>query len=623
MNLGHSNQVTKYEERVMRYKIMILLAALLVATAGDQLIAQIDKAPDWVSSAVFYQIFPERFRNGDPSNDPAAADIIESDAQPPANWRIMPWTGDWYKLADWEAATGKDFYGTFWWRRYGGDLQGVVDKLDYLQELGITAIYFNPLFDAPSLHKYDQAMYHHIDKNFGPNPKLDQEIWASENFGDPQTWKWSSADSLFLKLIKECHHRSIHVIIDGVFNHVGLTFWAMQEVIKNQEKSAYKDWFKIKKWDDPATPQNEFEYAGWFGVKTLPELAQDENGLVPPVRDHLLAIVRRWMDPNGDGNPEDGVDGWRLDASEKVGLNFWREFRKHVRQINPQAYIVGEIWWEDWPNNKIFNPRPWLDGDAFDAVMNYHWTVAMKNFFIDRKNKIRPTSFVQRLAQNRQNENGRSAVMLNLVDSHDTDRLSSMVLNPDEWFDHRCNVRDNRDYQIRKPADAERAAQKLALVFQMTCIGVPSVYYGDEAGMWGGDDPDERKPMLWPDMQFEDEVVHPFGAPRPRDANKLDQGLFEFYKKVIAIRKSSAAFTTGGFHTLVADDQRQVLAYLRQAETAKAIVIFNNGATQQPVDVPLADAKGWRDVLNDTAVHANKEGIQVTLPAQSAVVLLQ
>lgn len=607
----------------MRNKFFLSLALMLFVIDQQNGQAQIDKAPDWVSSAVFYQIFPERFRNGDPSNDPTAADIIESDTQPPANWKITPWTGDWYKLADWEAATGRDFYGTFYWRRYGGDLQGVMDKLDYLHELGITAIYFNPLFDAPSLHKYNQAMYHHIDKNFGPNPKMDQEIWSTENFGDPVTWKWTTADSLFLRLVKECHRRGIRVIIDGVFNHVGLTFWAMQDVIKNQSHSLYKDWFKIKKWDDPVTPQNEFEYAGWFGVKTLPELAQDENGLVAPVREHIFAITRRWMDPNGDGNPEDGVDGWRLDASEKVNLNFWHAFRKHVRQINPQAYIVGEVWWEDWQNNKIFNPRPWLAGDAFDAVMNYHWTVATKNFFIDRKNKIKPAAFVQRLAQNRVNENSRSAVMLNLIDSHDTDRLPSMILNPDDWFDHRCNVRDNRDFQIRKPTDAERAVQKLVLVFQMTYLGAPSVYHGDEAGMWGGDDPDDRKPMLWPEMQYEDETTHPFGAPRPRDVNKFDQSLFDFYKKVIGIRKSSAAFTAGSFHTLMTDDQREVLVYLRQAENAKAIVVFNNSGSQHQIDIPFAETKGWRDVLNDAPVRASKEKIQLTLSAQSAAVLVQ
>jgi glycosidase len=603
----------------MRLLFFISMTLLLFA----QSYAQLENAPDWVSRAIFYQIFPERFRNGDPSNDPTAQDILESDEPAPANWRLSPWTGDWYRQDDWEIATGKNFYGTFPWRRYGGDLQGVMDKLDYLQELGINAIYFNPLFDAPSLHKYNQAMYHHIDKNFGPDPKRDQEIWAQENFADPQTRRWTTADSLFLRLLAECHRRGMRVIIDGVFNHVGLTFWAMQDVIKHQQQSVYQDWFKIKSWDDPATAANEFEYAGWFGVQTLPELRQDANGLTPPIRDHIFAVTRRWMDPNGDGDPSDGVDGWRLDAAEKVNFSFWRDFRKFARSINPQAYLVGEIWWEDWPSNKIFNPRPWLEGDTFDAVMNYHWTVAVRNFFIDRKNRIKPTAFVQRLAQNRQNENGRSAVMLNLMDSHDTDRLASMILNPDGWFDHRINLRDNPDYQIRKPVDAERAAQKLVLVFQMTYMGAPSVYYGDEAGMWGGDDPDDRKPMLWPDLHYEDEVTHALGQPRPRDVNKFDLGLFEFYKKIIALRKSHAAFTSGTFHTLVADDQRQVLAYLRQAEKEQAIVAFNAGNTEQTIDIPFDEKKAWREVVQGLPVKVGKGKIRLTLAAQSAAVLVQ
>ena len=601
--------------------LLMMLMGMSLCIADAQ--AQIEQAPDWVSAAIFYQIFPERFRNGDPANDPTPQDLIETQVQPPANWQIRPWTGDWYQQAGWEKATGRDFYGTFHWRRYGGDVQGVMDKLDYLQELGITAIYFNPLFEAPSLHKYDQTLYHHLDNNFGPDPARDREIWASEDFADPTTWKWTSADSLFLRLIQECHRRGVRVIIDGVFNHVGLTFWAMQEVIKNQQQSAFKDWFKIKSWDDPATPANEFDYAGWFGVKTLPELKQDENGLMAPIRQHIFAVARRWMDPNGDGDPRDGVDGWRLDAAEKVSLNFWRDFRKVVRQINPQAYLVGEIWWEDWPNNKIFNPRPWLEGDSFDAVMNYHWTVATKSFFIDRAKKIKPTAFVQRLAQNRLNENGRSHVMLNLVDSHDTDRLASMILNPDGWFDHRINVRDNPDYQIRKPTAAERGVQKLVLVFQMTYPGAPSVYYGDEAGMWGGDDPDERKPMLWPDMQYEDEVTHPLDKPRPRDVNKFDQNLFEFYKKVMALRKSNAAFTAGTFQTLLADDKREVLVYLRQAEKAQAIVAFNNGPAQQALEIPFSEMKNWREVLNGIPVKTTKGRIKLTLPGQSAAVLIE
>ena len=161
-------------------------------------------------------------------------------------------------------------------------------------------------------------MYHHIDNNFGPNPKEDEKILASENPADPKTWKWTTADKLFLTLIKEVHRRGMKIILDGVFNHVGTSFWAFQDVVKNQQKSAFKDWFKIKSWDNPNTPQNEFEYEGWNGIKDLPEIKKDSvYGLEKDFGEHIHSIVKRWMDPNGDGNPSDGIDGWRLDVCRK------------------------------------------------------------------------------------------------------------------------------------------------------------------------------------------------------------------------------------------------------------------------------------------------------------------
>ena len=266
----------------------------------------------------------------------------------PSDWQIHPWTSDWYKLQLWETGTGHDFYWNAGLRRYGGDLQGIINKLDYIQDLGITAIYLNPVFESPSLHKYDASMFHHIDNNFGPNPDLDREIWKQEDPGNPATWKWTSADSLFLQLIKECHDRNIKIIIDGVFNHVGTTFWAFQDILKNQEKSLYKDWFTIKKWDDPKTEENEFDYEYWMGARDLPEFKEDENGLVDVVKQHIHAIVKRWMDPNQDGDPSDGIDGWRLDVAEKVNIKFWQEFRivdkrNQSGSIHNRRTLVGRL----------------------------------------------------------------------------------------------------------------------------------------------------------------------------------------------------------------------------------------------------------------------------------------
>ena len=244
-------------------------------------IVPVSNVPEWPKHVVWYQVFPERFRNGDPANDPTVEDQLGAwPNERTQGWHISPWTCDWYQSQPWEKMDNKGFYYHVQQRRYGGDLQGVIDKLDYLKSLGIGALYFTPLFQSPSVHKYDATMYHHIDKNFGPDPDGDKKIWAKENPEDPSTWKWTSADRLFLTLLQEAHKRNIKVIIDGVFNHVGTTFWAFEDVRKKQQASKYKDWFTVTRWDDPSTPQNEFDYVGWNGVRDLPEWRQDENGIV-------------------------------------------------------------------------------------------------------------------------------------------------------------------------------------------------------------------------------------------------------------------------------------------------------------------------------------------------------
>lgn len=539
---------------------------------------KIGSVPEWAKKVVWYQIFPERFSNGDATNDPAAIDL--KSAWPysiPADWQIHPWTSDWYKLQPWETGTGQDFYWNAGLRRYGGDLQGIINKLDYIQDLGVTAIYLNPIFESPSLHKYDASMYHHIDNNFGPNPELDREIWKQEDPGNPATWKWTSADSLFLQLIKECHNRNIKIIIDGVFNHVGTTFWAFQDILKNQEKSIYKDWFTIKKWDDPQTEKNEFDYEYWMGARDLPEFKEDDNGLVDVVKQHIHAIAKRWMDPNQDGDPSDGIDGWRLDVAEKVNIKFWKEFRTWIREINPEAYTTGELWWEDWPNNEMVNPTPWFTGKAFDAVMNYRFANAVKEFVIDKENKISVNAFVDSLnSYMNQYPKDNTYVLQNLMDSHDVDRLPSQIINPDNWYDHQSNPGQNPDYDVRKPNEAELLIQKFIIGIQMTLPGAPMIYYGDEAGMWGGDDPDCRKPMVWPDMKYEMEVSHPFNKPRPKDEVSYNKELYEWYKKLIHIRNENEILALGDLNFFLIDDENNILGYERTIGKDKMFIILNN-----------------------------------------------
>lgn len=561
----------------------------------------IPRVPGWAKEVVWYQIFPERFANGDTSNDPAPIDMKGGwPYSISADWQVSSWTGDWYKLQPWEEANGNDFYWNTGTRRYGGDLQGVINKLDYLKELGITAIYFNPLFESPSLHKYDASMYHHIDNNFGPDPEGDREIWAQENHSDPNTWQWTQADKLFLKLIEECHNRGMKIIIDGVFNHVGNMFWAFRDVVENQENSPYKDWFIINKWDDPNTEENEFDYAGWFGVKDLPEIREDENGLVSGPKEHIHAVVKRWMDPNNDGDTSDGIDGWRLDVAEMVKINFWKEFRTWVKEINPDAYLTGEIWWEDWPNNIMFNAAPWLQGDAFDAVMNYRFTRAVKRFVNDKKFGITPQGFVDSInTQYNDYYKDNLYVLMNLLGSHDAERLASMIVNPDIWYDHNAIVRPDNEYDIRKPNATERLKQKLMLGIQMTMPGAPMIYYGDEAGMWGGDDPNCRKPMVWPELIYDDESTHPFGKKRLTDEVKFDNDLFGWYKKMITIRNGDKCLSLGDINFFLIDDENNILGFTRVYGNESVVVILNNNNEERDVTLDLSSQLAGIEPLKD------------------------
>lgn len=571
-------------------KITTLFIFIVFISCSNNKIVSSERVPGWAKHAVWYQIFPERFNNGDTLNDPIPIDLEGGwPYEVPVGWQKMPWTADWYNLQPWEKSNGNDFYLNSGTRRYGGDLQGVLDKLDYLQELGITAIYFNPVFESPSLHKYDATMYHHIDNNFGPDPEGDRKIWETENPEDPSTWKWTTADKLFLKLIDELHKRNMKIIIDGVFNHVGSTFWAFKSLQENQQGSKFKDWFTVKKWDDKNTPENEFDYEGWYGVKDLPEIKEDSTGLVESFANHVHNILKRWMDPNGDGNPSDGIDGWRLDVAEMVNINYWKKFRTQVKEINPDAYITGEIWWKDWNNNVMMNAAPWLQGDTFDAVMNYRFTRAVKKFVMDQKTQINASGFVDSLNTLASEYNKENLyAMMNLLGSHDVERLASIIVNPDIWYDHRAKPSETPEWDIRKPNDKERMIQKLAIGIQMTMPGAPMIYYGDEVGMWGGDDPDCRKPMVWKEFTYETETTHPFGKTRPADEVKFNEDIFNCYKKLISIRKTNDVFSTGEVEYFMKDNENKVLGYRRYNNDESIFIVVNNNDVEKEVTLDLS-----------------------------------
>lgn len=588
-----------------------IFALLIVAAQSlysqDQITVK-ETVPQWAKSAVWYQIFPERFRNGDPSNDPKLKDIIGADpAEMPKEWQIHPWGSDWHKLQPYEVKNGEaELWKHILRRRYGGDFQGIIDKLDYIKQLGFNAIYLNPVFDSPSLHKYDGASYHHADPNFGPDPEGDRRLIESENPLDPSTWVWTKADELLLKLIKECHKREIKVILDGVFNHMGVNSFAFQDLLKNQEKSPYKDWFIVKSFND-SVKGTVFDYEGWFGVKSLPEFKEDANGIVKGPRDYIFAATQRWMNPKGEGI-ENGVDGWRLDVAFCVGHKFWKDWRNHVKSINPEAYLTAEIV---QPPQEVL---PYLSGDEFDGEMSYNFAFACAEFFFDPKGKnISPTEFDQKLRELREiYPGGIPYVVQNLFGSHDSNRLGSYILNRGigkyrnwgEYF-NLSQASSNKNYNTSKPGKEEIRLQKLFILFQMTNVGAPMVYYGDEVGMWGANDPDCRKPMIWEDIQYEDSDV------------SINSDLFDFYKRAISIRRNNVSLNIGDFQTLITNDSENLYAFMRSFAKQKIVVVINNSDSDKVIQLPIKGKFKQIPLFDNIIIKEN----MITIGAKEGAIL--
>jgi len=502
-------------------------------------------------------------------------------------------------------------------------LQGIIDKLDYIQDLEVTAIYLNPIFEAPSLHKYDGATYHHVDPSFGPDPNGDKELIKKEIPDDPSSWIWTSADKLFLKLVKQIHQRKMYIIIDGVFNHMGLNSWAFKDVVKNQQNSKYKDWFTIKSWDDLKTGK-KFDYEGWFGVRELPELREDENGIVDAPKKYIFDITKRWMDPNNDGNPEDGIDGWRLDVAFCVKHPFWKDWRRHVKSINPEAYLTAEVI------DSIPVIKPYLDGNEFDAVMNYDFAFACADYFVSDKTRIKTIKFDKILKELREAfPGGVEYVQQNLFDSHDTNRLLSHIVNRDigsfrDWAKYYgISKGDNPKYDTRKPTEDEIRIAKLMIIFQMTYVGAPMVYYGDEIGMWGANDPDCRKPMVWADLKYENEIYSPDQTKKNKsDKVEPNNDLLVHYKNLIRIRNENPALQLGNFSTVLVDNKKELYAFSRNYKDEKIIVVINNNNKTQYAKIKIPANTKWIDLLNVNAEYrGNKSKQNIGIPAKWGVIL--
>lgn len=545
--------------------------------------------PQWARHAIWYQVFPERFRNGDPANDPGDAEFE----------RLIPWTAAWWTAhtAYGEAPGEENFYhnaGNVWKRRYGGDLQGVMWALPYLRELGVNAIYFNPIFEAESMHKYDTADYRHIDDNFGFKGDIAELEGETD---DPATWKWTKTDRLFLEFIQEAHRQGFKVLIDGVFNHVGRAHPFFMDVLEKGPNSKYASWFEITDWGDPANwrrmdkpfavhgKPGGIQWRAWDGDNGhLPVFKKDDRlGLAEGPREHIFAITRRWMDPDGDPSTQDGIDGWRLDVPGDIPHPFWRDWRKLVKELNPEAYITGEIWGE---------AQAWLnDGDQFDAVMNYQFAMAAQDFFVDVRDQIPASRFVARLAELQMTYPFQVAlVQQNLFDSHDTDRLASMFVNPDRPYDGANRPQDNAaswPYSPAKPDEVHWQRLKQAVVCQFTYVGAPMIYYGTEAGMWSPDDPSNRQPMVWRDLlPYED----------PQIEFKTD--LFEHFQRLAAMRHRLQPLREGFFVPLLTDDENNLLAYRRSLGDQHVYVVLNRSDREQELQLPLAGEDADRPLID-------------------------
>jgi cyclomaltodextrinase len=593
--------------------------------------------PGWSRRAVWYQIFAERFRNGDKTNDPGIKDM--KGAYPddyPESWTITPWGHDWYSREPWlDEIKADDFYSKIQARRYGGDLRGVMDEMDYIQSLGVNAIYFNPLNDSPSLHKYDARTYTHIDRNFGPDPDGDIELISREIPDDPGTWRWTGADRLFLKVIKEFHRRGIKVIMDYSWNHTGKDFWALNDIRKNGRNSKFAEWYDIIEFDNPATPENEFRYEGWGGSNPyMPVFRKDiipaDDSIMPfegnlhseSLKQYIFNVSRRWLDPDKDGDPSDGVDGFRLDVAAEVPMGFWREYRKVVRSVNPDAYLVGEIWWLEWPD-KLLDPAVFMK-DQFDAVMNYRWYRIARGFFALAEPMLNATGFVKEIERINQGiDSDNLQAMMNVAATHDSPRLSTSIFNKTMY---KTNARpsDNPDYRINKPDSVTIIEQKLLLVHQFTFPGSPHIWNGDEVGMWGADDPDCRKPIVWDDLVYDDERTNYYpDKPRPVDIVKPDKELLLFYRQLIRMRKENPVLSTGDLNFLIADDDRRILVYSRGNVKDKVIAVFNRSGEEQTISIPVLSGDKYKELFpgQDTDYIPENSLLKVKVKAVSAVVL--
>lgn len=519
--------------------------------------------PAWAKGAVMYQIFVDRFCNGDPSNDVEDGEYVYI-GEPVC------------KVKDWnEFPEAMDIR-----RFHGGDLQGVLDKLDYLEELGVEVIYFNPLFVSPSNHKYDIQDYDYIDPHYGVIIEDGGEVLPEGEKDNTRATKYQkrtgdirnleASNRLFAKLVEEMHTRGMRVILDGVFNHCGsFNKWMDRERIYEPQpeyekgayvsaQSPYRDFFHFFDEREEAWPYNK-NYDGWWGHDTLPKLNYEDS---PTLEEYILNIGKKWV------SPPYNADGWRLDVAADLGYSneynhiFWENFRKAVKSANPQALILAEHYGD---------PGEWLQGDEWDSVMNYDAFMEPLTWFL--------TGMEKHSDERRTDLWGNADNFVNTMNHFMASMLTpslQVAMNELSNHDHsrfltRTNHIVGRVAQLGSKAAEEGinlAVMREAVAVQMTWVGAPTVYYGDEAGVCGFTDPDSRRTYPW---------------------GQENRELVEFHKEMIRIHKREKPLRTGSLKML--SWSSNVLAYARFQEGEQIIVVLNNSKELKEVTIPVWQAE--------------------------------
>ena len=645
---------------------------LVVNTTSKDI--QLFNVPNWAKEAIWYNIFPDRFYNGNHYNDPIfnefgpeafkpnilhEQNFVEEYRWEKSNNVISHfdrnrWTSDFREQTIWEKLGEREIdYSLKYARMYGGDLQGIKEKIPYMKELGINAVWLNPVFFSYQNHKYGANDFRHISPDFGTiktsgethgveinrNNKYGNKSYVDvlgnkattsselkllevnlkgENRGkngygeteDPATWVWTESDLIMVDLIKEFHKNGIRVIFDGVFNHSSSEHWTFNMVLADGENSKYKDWYKFTDFGqhvqitDDMSDEQAFEtlianrkrtiYNAWGGFDSLPEF----NTFNQEYKEYIFNITRKWMyGPDGKESEnwmeDDGIDGWRLDVPNCLeNQNFWNEWREVVKGSKKDSYITAELW-----GNASGDIN---GGNKFDTVMNYEWLKTVIGFFINQSReggvryKLKAQDFFNELREKRTWYPYQALqASQNLNGSHDTDRLYSRIVNDvigrnleegkqlEKGYngirpDLASNNHPNTTIDWRNSPIKPKDILKLISIFQMTYIGAPMLFYGDEVGMWGATDPYCRKPMLWKEFLYDNEKNPSHINQNEVYEQKVDSDLFEWYKKLIRIRLENKTLVYGKFREVFADNERDVIAYERVIEDQLIIVVINN-----------------------------------------------